>query len=418
MSDLNSCLTCSSDTCINKFEEFKKNFSSQKEFKYNFEEHSLPITMMLSLTDNCNLSCPYCFVKQKPNYMTFEIAEQALQYLKNNCKKRGMDLTVNKPPVNFFGGEPLLCYDTIIKPLVEKYHNDFSFGITTNGVLLNEDIVDFFYKYNVQILFSFDGVEEVQNIQRPGKNFDSFQKILNNIPYLLLRFPHVTMRATLTKHSIPYILDTVLMAEDLGFKNVTFCPNAFEDWDEIDENKLTEQFLKVGLHIYKKLYKTEEYPVIAINPLVKGVATITSAINGVFGYNNTIMRCGLGTNTCAITPTGDIVPCQEKTSSPTVVLGNIYTGINSKIHEEFLNNYFNSINKVTCDKNCSNKARLLCASNICPSRMEDLNYRISSAECIFHKVTAKVASRLHLLCADSFNPYIRSYFSEGEIYIC
>ena len=222
----------------------------------------------------------------------------------------------------------------------------------------------------------------------------------------------------LTKHSIPYILDTVLMAEDLGFKNVTFCPNAFEDWDEIDENKLTEQFLKVGLHIYKKLYKTEEYPVIAVNPLVKGVATITSATNGVFGYNNTIMRCGLGTNTCAITPTGDIVPCQEKTSSPTVVLGNIYTGIDSKIHEEFLNNYFNSINKVTCDKNCSNKARLLCASNICPSRMEDLNYHISSAECIFHKVTAKVASRLHLLCADSFNPYIRSYFSEGEIYIC
>ncbi|MGN1326575.1 MAG: hypothetical protein ACI4VQ_00590 [Clostridia bacterium] len=61
--------------------------------------------------------------------------------------------------VNFFGGEPLLCFDSLIKPLVEKYKDIVSFGITTNGVLLDEDIVDFFYENNIQLLLSFDGIE-------------------------------------------------------------------------------------------------------------------------------------------------------------------------------------------------------------------------------------------------------------------
>ena len=61
--------------------------------------------------------------------------------------------------VNFFGGEPLLYFDSLIKPLVEKYKDIVSFGITTNGILLDEDIVDFFYENNIQPLLSFDGIE-------------------------------------------------------------------------------------------------------------------------------------------------------------------------------------------------------------------------------------------------------------------
>ena len=187
--------------------------------------------MLLSLTNRCNLSCEYCFVKQNPQDMTLEIAEKAIAILLDNCKLKN-----EKPRINFFGGEPLLKYEELIIPIVEKYHQQISFGITTNGILLNEDVVDFFYKYGVKVLLSFDGVPEVQNKQRSN----SYSQVLNNIPYLLFRLPNTAMRSTVTKYSIPYLYDTVLMAEECGFKKISFCPNAYEDWDKEIENIMYE----------------------------------------------------------------------------------------------------------------------------------------------------------------------------------
>lgn len=119
----------------------------------------MPTTILLGLTNRCNLSCDYCFVNQNATDMTYDIAEQSVEWALNNQKQK----PEYKVSINFFGGEPLLKFEEIIKPLIEKYFEKVIFNITTNGVLLNEDIVDFFYKYNVGILLSFDGVPEVQN---------------------------------------------------------------------------------------------------------------------------------------------------------------------------------------------------------------------------------------------------------------
>ena len=89
--------------------------------------------------------------------MTLEIAERSVEWALENYEKKSN----YKVSINFFGGEPLLKFNDIIKPLVEKYNEKVYFNITTNGILLDEDIVDFFYKYNVGILLSFDGVPEV-----------------------------------------------------------------------------------------------------------------------------------------------------------------------------------------------------------------------------------------------------------------
>lgn len=88
--------------------------------------------------------------------MSLETAIKAAEWVKSNAFDKQ-----TTPTINFFGGEPLLKFDDIIKPLVEKYHKEITFGITTNGVLLNEDIVDFFKLYNVNVLLSFDGIPEV-----------------------------------------------------------------------------------------------------------------------------------------------------------------------------------------------------------------------------------------------------------------
>ena len=397
-----NCSTCTAEKRLQEFEKSKEKYSALTSFCYNFKIHSMPTTILLGLTNRCNLACDYCFVNQNEIDMTYEIAEKSVEWALNNQKQK----PEYKVSINFFGGEPLLKFDEIIKPLIEKYSEQVTFNITTNGVLLNEDIVDFFYKYNVGILLSFDGVPEVQNKQRSN----SFNQVLNNIPYLLLRFPNVTMRSTITKYSIPYLYDTVLMAQELGFKKVSFCPNAFEDWDKETEKKLLEQFKKIGLFIYKGLRNNQE--MIRVDPLSKFYSNIEAALTNQLFFNNHIMRCGLGTTTCAITPNGDIIPCQEKTSCPTVILGNIVDGINPKIHKEFLKNYFERINSITCDLGCSEKERLNCLSEVCPSRLEDLNFTLSTAQCAYIRSATSVANRLHYLCNHSSNSLIRNYFQE------
>ena len=128
-----------------EFIKIRDYYSFKEDFNYNYNEYSLPTSIMLGLTDDCNLACSYCFVKQNKNYMTLETAEKTILWALENGKKKQQ-----KPYIVFFGGEPLLQFNEIIIPIVEKYHNDVDFGITTNGLLLNEDVVDFLYKYKSQ----------------------------------------------------------------------------------------------------------------------------------------------------------------------------------------------------------------------------------------------------------------------------
>ena len=135
-------------------------------------------SLVLNVTNACNLKCKYCFVhKEEPHFMSLETAIQAVEYGQKNKRKDSFFIV-------FFGGEPLLCYDTIIKPLVEyvkeKQYN-VNFSITTNGTLLTKEKVDFLKQNNFCLLFSFDGSKETQDYNRS----DSFDTIIKNIPYLL-----------------------------------------------------------------------------------------------------------------------------------------------------------------------------------------------------------------------------------------
>ncbi len=385
-------------------------YKSIDSFEYDFQSYSHPTSAVISLTDSCNLKCPYCFVKQKDKKSSFDIVDQAIKWLLENCK---INNYATKPFITLFGGEPLLCFDEIIVPIVEKYFNDCMFSITTNGVLLNEDTIDFLYKYHVEPLLSFDGVPQVQNKQRPGQNFNSFNIIRNNIPYLLLRFPNTIMRSTVTTKSIPFLYDTVIMAEDFGFKQITLCENAYETWNLKDKISYEEQMTKIGYHIYKTFF-TENYPIKVTN-LIQVNKYIECSLRKDLKFDNKVFRCGLGTTSCGITTDGKIVPCQEKNSCPSIVLGDVYNGINPDIHQQFLENYFDKISQLTCaDGNCSMKECLFCLSSICPSRLEDLDYQISNATCTFKNINTKVGSRLYLLCNNSINDKIASYFIKED----
>lgn len=405
----NYCEGCTVETREQAFINIRDKYKMIQDFQYSYDEHSKPANAVVSLTDDCCLACSYCFCQQQPNYMSYETAEAVIQWLLSNKQ------TEERPSYTFFGGEPLMQFDNIIKPLVEKYYQDIDFSITTNGMLLNEDVVDFLYKYQIQPLLSFDGVPEVQNTQRATKDStSSFEQVLLNIPYLLLRFPKTVMRATLTANSIPYIYENVLMAKELGFQNITFCPNDFETWGKPEEEKLKEQFEQVALNIYSDfLHDKMPIKVLCITDFFE---KIDLASNEELRFNNAINRCGLGTTVCGIAPNGDIVPCQEKTSCASQhAIGNVLNGgIDPQKHQAFLEDYFNKVNNVSCSLGCSDRQKLLCISDLCPSRLEDLNFQLGSPHCAFVRVLDKIVARLYFLCNHSINPLMRHYFTESE----
>ena len=122
----------------------------------------------MSITDDCNLECIYCFTEHHPHYMKLETAIAAADWVYKNLEYRGIPKEEERNrdtccELYFFGGEPLLCYETVIVPLVEycknKYPGLFYFGCTTNGTLLTKDKIDFFKQNNFCILLSIDGNE-------------------------------------------------------------------------------------------------------------------------------------------------------------------------------------------------------------------------------------------------------------------
>lgn len=380
------------------------------EFYYNSDEMSHPSAVFLGVTSRCNLSCPYCFVQQKNEDMSLETAIAAVDLAIANSEYSG-----NTPHVIFFGGEPLLKYNEIIVPIVKKYADQCTFSITTNGVLLNEDIVDFFVANNVSVLLSFDGVKKVQDSQRPGKGFSSFERILNNIPYLLFRMPDITMRATVTKNSLPYLYESFCMGVELGFVNFSFCINAYEEWDDDDAKLYASELNKIGAEVYYRAVKMNpELPVIRVSGLTTGVLDFNRVIEDKSKFNNHILRCGLGTTTFTVCPNGDITTCQERLSHPTHIIGNVKDGIDFNKHLEFLKWYYEKLKELKCPFDCSSSTMRFCLQRICPSRLEDMDFRLSTALCKSEKIEASISSRLWKLTRDSSLSGLRYIFKNYE----
>lgn len=280
-----------------------------------------PISAVVNITDQCNLRCKYCFVNHNPSRMTLETARQTAEYLLKNGQynKEG-----KKPSFWFFGGEPMLEFESIIKPIIEEYNDRLSFGITTNGVFLTEDIVDYFHSHGVSILFSMDGCKEVQDYQRPFANGEgSFSAIVKNIPYLLMVYPDLLFRATLTAYAIPYMNKSYDFARHMGFKRISFVINEGEDYTEEDYKEMVRQYNKIALKILKG-------SPLKVDDFVKAET-----------YNKepkekTLLRCGYGTTSFGVTTDGEINPCQELSSLHDFSIGSVYTGIDNLIHQSFL----------------------------------------------------------------------------------
>lgn len=294
--------------------------------------------LCLHIAHDCNLACKYCFAEEGEYHgrralMSYEVGKKALDFLiANSGTRRNLE-------VDFFGGEPLMNWQ-VVKDLVaygreqEKIHNkNFRFTITTNGVLLNDEVQEFVNKEMDNVVLSLDGRKEVNDKMRPFRNgkgsYDlivpKFQKLADS-----RNQEKYYVRGTFTRDNLDFSKD-VLHFADLGFKQISIEPVVGEDSD----------FYSIKKEDLPKIF--EEYDALA-KALVerekegKGVNFFHFMIDLDGGpcVAKRLSGCGSGTEYLAVTPWGDLYPCHQFVGEEEFLMGNVDDGIvKPEIAEEF-----------------------------------------------------------------------------------
>ena len=295
--------------------------------------------LCLHIAHTCNLNCSYCFASQgKYNgeraVMSFEVGKQALDFLvANSGSRRNLE-------VDFFGGEPLMNFQ-VVKDLVayarsiEKEHNkNFRFTLTTNGMLVNDDVIDFANRECSNVVLSLDGRKEIHDRYRvdyAGKG--SWERIVPKFQKFVEARggKNYYMRGTFT-HANPDFLKDIQQMLDLGFTELSMEPVVCAPGDP---SELTESDKAIVMEQYEKLAELmlqrdkEGRPFTFYHYMIdlKGGPCIYKRISG----------CGSGTEYMAVTPWGDLYPCHQFVGDEKFRLGNIWDGVsNTAIQDEFM----------------------------------------------------------------------------------
>lgn len=308
----------------------------------------------LNLTQKCNLVCRYCFVKQQPLEMDYQVAKDAVDFYAKNALEN-LDI----PQVTLFGGEPMLKYDEIVKPLVEYIratYGDYVVYITSNGTLFTEENLKFLKDNDVGLLLSIDGDRETQNLNRPFHNGKgSFDSI--DIDLILKYFPDVTMRSTLDRENAKDIYKNYLFGEAKGFKNQALVINSFADWQEEEYKLVEDELQKITNHIKdcrangKPYMEFDEY-----NKKKDTVKLLKEIDSKYFREEHQDLpacgTCGLGAGVHgSIGSSGNIYSCQEMTENKDCddfIIGNIYHGVDDEKRLELVSKF--NTKRVTCTK--------------------------------------------------------------------
>lgn len=313
----------------------------------------------LNLTNSCNLACRYCFVHQNPKQMTLQTAKDAADWLASNADGK------EEPLINFFGGEPLLMWESIVKPLTEyirgKYGKRFTLSMTSNCTLMTEEIAKFLHENDVSLLLSMDGDKKTQDWNRPLKNGEScFETLEKNLDTILRYWPTVTFRSTITANTANQLFHNMMFAETRGFKNYFAMPNCFEEWKDADVETLKKQIALYSDH-YVDCLQRGTVPIIFgdIEKMFRSIVLRNAAIeNGDRRTSNgckSCGKCGLGSAKFAgININGDVVTCQEFFSSDDAhfTIGNIYTEIDDQKREQLQKEWDEKEFSGDCCKDC------------------------------------------------------------------
>ena len=285
--------------------------------------------LCLHIAHDCNLACRYCFAGEGEyqgdrSLMSYEVGKKALDFLvANSGSRRNLE-------VDFFGGEPLLNFD-VVKKLVaygreieKEKDKHFRFTLTTNGVLLNDDIIEFANREMDNIVLSIDGRREVHNHMRPFKNgtgsydfiIDKFKKVAesrNQQKYYV--------RGTFTHNNLDFSEDVKHLA-DLGFEQISVEPVVTDPKEPYalrpeDVPQLLEEYDKLAVELLKRQKEGRGVNFFHFMIDLSGGPCVAKRLSG----------CGSGTEYLAVTPWGDFYPCHQFVGNEKFLMGNVDEGI-------------------------------------------------------------------------------------------
>ncbi|MCI6639219.1 MAG: thioether cross-link-forming SCIFF peptide maturase [Pygmaiobacter massiliensis] len=285
--------------------------------------------LCLHVAHTCNLNCAYCFASQGKYHgeralMSFEVGRQALEFLIANSGSR------HNLEVDFFGGEPLMNW-TVVKQLVEYARSReaacnklFRFTLTTNGMLIDDDVIDFCNREMSNVVLSLDGRKEIHDRVRVDyAGNGSWEKIVPKFQKLVAARggKNYYMRGTFT-HANPDFTNDIFTMADLGFTELSMEPVVCAPDDPA---ALTEEDLPVLYEQYEILAREmlrrqkEGRPITFYHYMIDltGGPCIYKRISG----------CGSGTEYMAVTPWGDLYPCHQFVGEESYKLGDIWHGV-------------------------------------------------------------------------------------------
>ncbi len=310
-----------------------------RNFVVDFKKRQTVVkALCLNIAHACNLACRYCFAGEGEYHgeralMSFEVGKRALDFLiENSGRHRNLE-------VDFFGGEPTLNWD-VVKRLVEygrsreeECGKQFRFTLTTNGVLLNDEMMEFCNREMKNVVLSLDGRREINDYMRPTRGgqgsygiivpkFRKFAESRGTRDYFI--------RGTFTRYNTDFAKD-VLHYADLGFTKMSMepvvaPPEAPYSIREEDLPAIMEQYDSLAAEYVKRQKEGRGFTFFHFQIDLNHGPCVAKCLAG----------CGSGTEYLAVTPWGDLYPCHQFVGNEKFLLGDVYKGIvNTEIRDEF-----------------------------------------------------------------------------------
>ena len=316
------------DTLIKDGALFTKD--QYKDYIIDFKKRQTVVkALCLHIAHDCNLACNYCFAGKgeyqgERELMSFEVGKKALDFLiANSGKRRNLE-------VDFFGGEPLMNFE-VVKKLVaygreqEKIHDKhFRFTLTTNGILIDDDVIEFANKEMDNVVLSIDGRKCVNDAMRPTRNgkgsydiimpkFKKFAESRNQDKYYV--------RGTFTHNNLDFAEDVKHLADE-GFEQISMEPVVSLPEEpyairEEDVPIICEEYDKLAKFIIERRKEGKWFNFFHFMIDLSGGPCVAKRLSG----------CGSGTEYLAVTPTGDLYPCHQFVGEDDFKLGDVFNGI-------------------------------------------------------------------------------------------
>lgn len=277
----------------------------------------------LSLTHDCTLSCRYCYAGSKfKKDMSLATAQKIVDF--------AMEITPTgrKIEFGFFGGEPLLRFDLIkeiinyIRKKEREVGKAICLGVTTNGTLLTQTILDLFKDENVDLCISIDGPAYVHNLNRRYKDGrGSFEDVVRNLSLAIEQLGSLQVNAVYGPDTIDFLPESVSFFSQLGVSVIHLNPNICAFWEESTYSKLREVYMQIANQYIQSYQQGQE---IAINLIDSKIIVFLKG-----GYQVTD-KCGMGETEWGFAPSGNIYPCERligEDNDSSYCLGNIHTGL-------------------------------------------------------------------------------------------